>query len=69
MARTMREDGGSASLGDELLEVRGRKGIDTLGSRRILVREIAERIVAAIDRPTLLVFEDLQWADETVASR
>jgi DNA-binding CsgD family transcriptional regulator len=34
------------------------------GSRRILVRNLAERIVAAVSRPTLLAFEDLQWADE-----
>ena len=65
LARTMREDGRFGSLGEELLETRGGKGGDTLGSRRILVREIAEQIVEAIDRPTLLVFEDLQWADET----
>ena len=29
-----------------------------------LVHDIAERIVSAVDRPTLLAFEDLQWADE-----
>ncbi len=37
---------------------------DSLGSRRMLVHEIADRVIGAIDRPTLLVFEDLQWADE-----
>ena len=64
VGRTMREDGRFGSLGEELLEARGGKGGDTLGSRRILVREIAEQITEAVDRPTLLVFEDLQWADE-----
>ena len=30
----------------------------------MLVHEVADRIVDAIDGPTLLAFEDLQWADE-----
>ena len=51
-------------LGQQLLEMRGGKGEDNLASRRILVHEIAERIVDALDRPTVLSFEDLQWADE-----
>lgn len=51
-------------LGAELLALRGGKGNDSLASRRILVREIAEKIADAIDRPTVLAFEDLQWADE-----
>jgi len=51
-------------LGPQLLDMRGGKGEDSLASRRILVREIAEKIIDAIDRPTLLAFEDLQWADE-----
>ena len=64
MARAMREMPGWGSLGDELLEMQGGKGADTLGSRRLLVRDIADRIVASSDAPTLLAFEDLQWADE-----
>lgn len=63
LARTMQPEA-FGDLGAELLEVRGGKGADSLGSRRILVREIADRILGAIDRPTVLVFEDLQWADE-----
>jgi DNA-binding CsgD family transcriptional regulator len=51
-------------LGRRLLELRGGKSGDTLASRRIFVRELAETIIDAIDRPTLLAFEDLQWADE-----
>jgi DNA-binding CsgD family transcriptional regulator len=39
-------------------------GPDNLGSRRLMVRDIAQRIVETIDRPTMLAFEDLQWADE-----
>jgi DNA-binding CsgD family transcriptional regulator len=63
LARTMRSEA-FGDLGAELLGVRGGKGADSLGSRRILVREIADRMLTAIDRPTVLVFEDLQWADE-----
>jgi DNA-binding CsgD family transcriptional regulator len=51
-------------MGPRLLELRGGKGQDTLASRRILVREIADTIIDAVDRPTVLAFEDLQWADE-----
>jgi DNA-binding CsgD family transcriptional regulator len=47
-----------------LLALRGGKGLDGLASRRILVREIAEKLGGAIDRPTAIAFEDLQWADE-----
>ena len=44
--------------------MRRRDGGDTLGARRMLVRDLADTIVASVDRPTLLAFEDLQWADE-----
>src|SRR4029079_14539995 len=40
------------------------KGGDPLSSRRILVHELADLIIDAIDRPTLLVFEDVHWAGE-----
>jgi DNA-binding CsgD family transcriptional regulator len=63
LARTMRT-ADFGDLGPELLQVRGGKGADSLGSRRILVREISNLILSAIDRPTALAFEDLQWADE-----
>jgi DNA-binding CsgD family transcriptional regulator len=63
LARAMEADV-FGDLGAELLALRGGKGNDSLASRRILVREIAEKIADAIDRPTVLAFEDLQWADE-----
>lgn len=62
MARTLPDEFGD--LGGRLLEMRGGKGNDSLASRRILVRDIAQAIIEAIDRPTALSFEDLQWADE-----
>jgi DNA-binding CsgD family transcriptional regulator len=52
------------SLGPDLLAMEGGKGADNLASRRILVREIADRIMTSVSVPTLLAFEDLQWADE-----
>ncbi len=64
LARTMRRVPKFGTLGDDLLEVRSGQGGDNLGSRRLLVRDIAERIMSAINGPTLLAFEDLQWADE-----
>jgi DNA-binding CsgD family transcriptional regulator/tetratricopeptide (TPR) repeat protein len=64
LARTMRDDAAFGPLGRELLEVEGGQGGDSLGSRRLLVRDIADRIVATVDTPTVLAFEDLQWADE-----
>ncbi len=63
LARAM-EPKDFGSLGQHLLDVRGGKGQDSLASRRLLVRELAERITDSIDRPTVLAFEDLQWADE-----
>ena len=63
LARTM-DTSAFHDLGQRLLEIRGGKGADTLASRRLLVRDIAETVVDAIDEPTVLAFEDLQWADE-----
>ena len=51
-------------LGPRLLAMRGGKGLDSLASRRILIREIAAAILDATDHSTVLAFEDLQWADE-----
>ncbi len=63
MARSM-ESPEFGDLGSRLLAARGGKGGDSLASRRILVHEIADLFVDAIDRPTLLIFEDVHWADE-----
>ena len=64
LARTMRENDAFGDLGEQLLAIHGGRGGDSLGSRRILVHDIADCILATIDRPTLLAFDDLQWADE-----
>jgi DNA-binding CsgD family transcriptional regulator len=63
LARSMAErDFGD--LGPRLLAAQGGKGGDSLSSRRILVHELADLFIDAVDRPTLLVFEDVHWADE-----
>ena len=51
-------------LSQDLLAIDGRHEGDALGSRRLIVRATADRILEAIDRPTLLTFSDLHWADE-----
>lgn len=63
LARSMAPEA-FGDLGAQLLALRGGKGADSIASRRILVREVAEKLVEAVDRPTILAFEDLQWADE-----
>jgi DNA-binding CsgD family transcriptional regulator len=64
LARTVRRMPDFGDLGDDLLAMRGERDADALGSRRLYVLDVADRIAAAIDRPVMLNFEDLQWADE-----
>jgi DNA-binding CsgD family transcriptional regulator len=64
MANGMRENPAFGSLGPDLLAMDGVHKGDALGSRRLLVRGAADRILDAIDRPTMLVFDDLHWTDE-----
>lgn len=64
MATSMRGDKAWGSLSADLLAVDGRHDGDALGARRLIVRSTADRILEAIDRPTLLVFSDLHWTDE-----
>ena len=52
------------SLREDLGAIDGRHGGDALGARRLMVRSIADRILASIDRPTVLAFSDLHWTDE-----
>ena len=64
LARGMRSSDHFRALGADLLALERDRGADTLGHRRMLVHEIADRILEAVDGPTLLAFDDLQWADE-----
>jgi DNA-binding CsgD family transcriptional regulator len=64
LARTIKIVGGYGDLGDRLLAVDRTGSGDALGSRRRIVQEVVDLLVAAVDRPTMYGFEDLQWADE-----
>jgi DNA-binding CsgD family transcriptional regulator/tetratricopeptide (TPR) repeat protein len=64
MAVGMRGNTEWGTLSEDLLAIDGRHEGDALGARRLIVRSAADRILDAIDRPTVLVFEDLHWADE-----
>lgn len=64
MARSMTRVAPFADLGRSLLAaveaaMKGRQA-----ARRLLVLEAVDRIVEAVDRPTLLAFDDLQWTDD-----
>ena len=65
LARTLKRNPAFGTLGDELLALGGVRDADALGSRRLYVLDIVDRIAAAIDGPVMLNFEDIQWADET----
>jgi DNA-binding CsgD family transcriptional regulator/tetratricopeptide (TPR) repeat protein len=64
LARTVRRNPAFGKLGEDLLAMRGDHDADALGSRRLFVLDVVDRIANAVDRPMLFNFEDLQWADE-----
>jgi len=64
MATGMRGNEAFGNLSADLLAIDGRHDGDALGARRLIVRSAADRIITAIDRPTMLVFDDLHWTDE-----
>ena len=64
MAAGMRGSDEWGSLSEDLLAIDGRHDGDALGARRLIVRAAADRILEAIDRPTMLIFDDLHWTDE-----
>lgn len=64
LARTIKIVGTYGDLGDRLLAVDRTGSGDALGSRRRIVQEVVDLLVASVDRPTMYGFEDLQWADE-----
>ena len=64
MAAGMRASEEWGTLSEDLLAIDGRHDGDALGARRLIVRAAADRILDAIDRPTMLIFDDLHWTDE-----
>src|SRR5262245_48218025 len=55
-----------ADAGASLLEFRAKASTEAREpiGRRFLVKDIVQRLVDAFDRPALLCFDDLHWADE-----
>lgn len=64
MAVGMRGNEAWGTLSEDLLAIDGHHDGDALGTRRLIVRAVSDRILEAIDRPTMLKFDDLQWTDE-----
>jgi DNA-binding CsgD family transcriptional regulator len=64
MAVGMRGNEAWGTLSEDLLAIDGGHARDALGARRLIVRAAADRILEAIDRPTMLIFDDLHWTDE-----
>jgi DNA-binding CsgD family transcriptional regulator/tetratricopeptide (TPR) repeat protein len=64
LAVSVRGDANWGSLSEDLLAIDGRHEGDALGARRLIVRAAADRLLAEVDRPTMLIFSDLHWADE-----
>ena len=64
LATGLRGDAEWGPLSTDLLAIDGRHEGDALGARRLMVRAAADRILEAVDRPTMLLFSDLHWTDE-----
>jgi DNA-binding CsgD family transcriptional regulator len=64
LARTMLSTSRLEELGRGLLDLRDATVEADLGRRRHLVMDVIDRILTGIPEPTMLLFEDLQWADE-----
>ena len=64
LARGMSRDPAFAEVGRDLMALREELAQSRQRRRRVIVFDVVDRIAAAISRPTLLVFDDLQWADD-----
>ena len=63
LGRAMRRDAAFGTIGRDLLEVAAARLNDRSPRRRYFVMELVD-LVGRPERPTALVFEDLQWADD-----
>ncbi len=63
LGRAMRRDTAFGTIGRDLLEVAASRLDERRPRRREFVMEVVD-LVGSPDRPTALVFEDLQWADD-----
>lgn len=64
LARTLTRMPGFGDLGRQLLELAEETFQASAPRRRTLVLRAVDLIVAATDRPLMLAFDDLQWADD-----
>jgi len=64
LARTMTRQPLFADLGRELLDLIDATRVDEHVQRRRLVAGLVDRILVSLPGPTMLSFEDLQWADD-----
>src|SRR5262245_43375360 len=64
LAYSSRRDPVWGDLAEDLIAIDRQHGGDALGTRRLIVRSVADRFLEAADRPTLLTFPDLHWTDE-----
>jgi predicted ATPase len=64
LARSMTRLAPFAALGRELLELCDASRAAEHVEHRRLVMDIVERILTSLPGPTMLAFEDLQWADD-----
>ena len=64
MARSMLRTTEWADLGQRLLALADETVTDARPQRRLLVLRTVDLIVDALDEPTMLAFDDLQWADD-----
>ena len=63
LGRAMRRDAAFGTIGRDLLEVAASRLSERSPRRRDFVMELVD-LVGSPERPTALVFEDLQWADD-----
>jgi DNA-binding CsgD family transcriptional regulator len=63
LGRSMRRDAAFGQIGRDLLEIAGARLSATTPRRRDFVMEIVD-LLGASSAPTMLIFEDLQWADD-----
>src|SRR4051812_36366258 len=63
LGRSMRRSPAYEAVGRRLLKILDTRLNAQAPRRRDLVMEVAD-VLAGIDQPTVLVFEDLQWADD-----
>src|SRR4029078_1074073 len=64
-ATSIRKSTEWGTLSEDLFAIDGRHEGDSLGSRRLIVRAVADRILEEIDRPNVVVFPGLHWGGDT----